>query len=84
MTTTITYYGIDDLRETLDMITQGGSSLAKCRPLKITNYLQVRHCEVPFDQGFKIICDAIEQNESEVENFVIWFLTFSIRVLFKL
>ena len=32
----------------------------------------------------KAICDAIKQNESEVENFCSLFLAFSIRILFKL
>ncbi len=41
MTPSIQFYGISDLKEILDMITQGGNTLAKCRSLKTTNYLQV-------------------------------------------
>ncbi|XP_072029412.1 PMS1 protein homolog 1-like [Amphiura filiformis] len=40
MATCIPYYGIHDLKEILDLITQGGNSLAKCRALKTSNYLQ--------------------------------------------
>ena len=46
MTTVISYYGIDDLKEILELVnTNQLVNLANCRPLKVTNYLKVSYYE---------------------------------------